>query len=660
MRNHIKHLSALILTLGLIMPCRAEADSLTLPTYYPALSGGYDQLRFIPRSSDLSGACSIGSMYVNSSKRLQYCRDNSGVGAWGSLSDVWIQDGDNIFLTDTLAQPDLHVGIGTKTPEFKLSISTDAGIIAKGTLGSGAILPDGYAGSPRLLWYPRKAAFRSGQTNSTQWDDTNIGLYSVAMGKDSKASSDYSVVGGGDGNTVTTQYSTIIGGLNNTSSGPTATIMGGASNTVTEWYTTIVGGQSNLTNNLSSAVGGWKNNQITNLGTASNIGGGSTNTILLPYSNINGGKNNTIDQIGSAPAIQNTVIGGGANNQALNKYIALSGGSGNSAIAPFASIGGGKNNTAGFNNSGTIRGTSSRISGGEANSVTHDYATISGGQNNTVSNDNGTIGGGAQNVASGDISVVGGGQRNTASGIGAMIIGGSDNIAAGDYSWANGKNMQISAAADRTFAWGYSDTVVSITQPDSFVIAPGTLSASTLNPKVSIRSIWPTATLEINSNTSTDDYINIKRSSSGDIFIVKNNGYIGVNKATPTDLTYAMQFGNANNAYLSSGGVWTNGSSRDYKENIGDLSSKTAQQALDQLNPVTFNYKVSPQTNAGFIAEDVPEVVAMKGRKSLSSMDIIAVLTKTAQDQEAEIKDQAREIEEIQQSIERLKRALGK
>jgi hypothetical protein len=42
------------------------------------------------------------------------------------------------------------------------------------------------------------------------------------------------------------------------------------------------------------------------------------------------------------------------------------------------------------------------------------------------------------------------------------------------------------------------------------------------------------------------------------------------------------------------------------------------------------------EKHVGFIAEDVPELVAMKDRKSLSPMDIVAVLTKVVQEMKAE------------------------
>lgn len=94
----------------------------------------------------------------------------------------------------------------------------------------------------------------------------------------------------------------------------------------------------------------------------------------------------------------------------------------------------------------------------------------------------------------------------------------------------------------------------------------------------------------------------------------------------------------ANGAYCSAAGVWTDASSRDYKENICELSTQQAFDTFSALRPVTFNYKLDQSDKyVGFIAEDVPELVASKDRKGLTPMDIIAVLTKVVQKQEARI-----------------------
>ena len=60
--------------------------------------------------------------------------------------------------------------------------------------------------------------------------------------------------------------------------------------------------------------------------------------------------------------------------------------------------------------------------------------------------------------------------------------------------------------------------------------------------------------------------------------------------------------------------------------------------ALRELKPTKFNYKVDKEEEyVGFIAEDVPELLANKDRKGLSPMDIVAVLTKVVQEQQKKI-----------------------
>jgi hypothetical protein len=97
----------------------------------------------------------------------------------------------------------------------------------------------------------------------------------------------------------------------------------------------------------------------------------------------------------------------------------------------------------------------------------------------------------------------------------------------------------------------------------------------------------------------------------------------------------------ASGATCTAGGVWTNASSIALKENVTSLNSDEAATTLQALNPVKYNYKAEKDENhVGFIAEEVPELVAMKDRKSLSPMDIVAVLTKVTQDQQKQLQEQ--------------------
>ena len=114
-------------------------------------------------------------------------------------------------------------------------------------------------------------------------------------------------------------------------------------------------------------------------------------------------------------------------------------------------------------------------------------------------------------------------------------------------------------------------------------------------------------------------------------FAISNTGNIGLGGVTAP--TSPIQ--HSNGATLTAGGAWMNGSSRGLKMNIHSLNTQAAFSALRQLEPVTFQYKVSPdEKHVGFIAEDVPDLVAATDRKTLSSMDIVAVLTKVVQEQQ--------------------------
>ncbi len=78
------------------------------------------------------------------------------------------------------------VGVGTATPSADLQVDGTDGVLFTGTQNSGS-LPASGAGT-RVMWYPKKVAFRAGYVNGSQWDDTNIGHVSIAMGENTIAS----------------------------------------------------------------------------------------------------------------------------------------------------------------------------------------------------------------------------------------------------------------------------------------------------------------------------------------------------------------------------------------------------------------------------------------------------------------------------------------
>ncbi len=130
--------------------------------------------------------------------------------------------------------------------------------------------------------------------------------------------------------------------------------------------------------------------------------------------------------------------------------------------------------------------------------------------------------------------------------------------------------------------------------------------------------------------------------------VVAPSGNVGFGLLSPS---YPLHM--ASGAYVSEGGVWTDASSRQYKDNIHSLSTERALEALKQLNPVTFTYKTDPdEQHVGFIAEDVPDLVATRDRRGVSAMDIVAVLTKVVQEQRKVVDTQQRTLDEQRAAIQ--------
>jgi hypothetical protein len=125
-------------------------------------------------------------------------------------------------------------------------------------------------------------------------------------------------------------------------------------------------------------------------------------------------------------------------------------------------------------------------------------------------------------------------------------------------------------------------------------------------------------------------------------------GNVGIGKTNPTHLLDVGTSG----AYCN-GGAWVDGSSREYKTNVEGLTSEEAMAVVKDLIPIKFNYKTDLEEQyLGFIAEDVPDLVATNDREGLSSMDIVAVLTKVVQEQQ-------KIIEELEARLAALEKAVG-
>lgn len=129
------------------------------------------------------------------------------------------------------------------------------------------------------------------------------------------------------------------------------------------------------------------------------------------------------------------------------------------------------------------------------------------------------------------------------------------------------------------------------------------------------------------------------------VMTVSNNGNVAIGSTTPaTQKLYVT-----GNIYAT--GTITQGSSRQLKDKIRELDTNQAIVAFNQLKPVTYVYKAdSSEHHIGFIAEDVPPLVATKDRKGINSIDMVALLTKVVQEQQRSIDMLRKEVAEMKAS----------
>jgi len=111
-------------------------------------------------------------------------------------------------------------GDGTNTGVYMLPNGV---MVDSGAFNTGADLAISGAGT-RMIWYPKKAAFRSGAVDGPQWDNNNIGDYSSALGHNNTASGNSSMAAG-TANTAA-GANTLALGNGNVASGSNAIAMG--------------------------------------------------------------------------------------------------------------------------------------------------------------------------------------------------------------------------------------------------------------------------------------------------------------------------------------------------------------------------------------------------------------------------------------------------
>ena len=399
-------------------------------------------------------------------------------------------------------------------------------------------------------------------------------------------------------------------------------------------------------------------------------------------------------------------VGSGIENSSI------SGGKGNTISAMhgtfFATIAGGEDNSI-VSTSFHARGAT--ISGGIDNNAERELATVGGGRNNEARGVYSTVSGGSSNIASGDTSTIPGGANNFAGGEYSFAAGQSakvrDATATGDSDGDEG-----------TFVWSSGSVYFTSTGPEQFLIdadggvgigtnAPaspmhvkgqgktfGVLTnevVMTIEPEVmthnvslAINRLEPTNESALVFTTNKSPEFDIRNISGGKLdfnsyesgsasFMMRIHdsitNRIDFNANIEPQVTDSYNFGSAGFRWkhiytedITTRNTITTDSDRRLKDNIKDLDYGLAD--ILSIRPVSYKLKKGnpEQTHLGFIAQEiktiVPEIVSQtddeKHMLSMRYSELIPILIKATQEQQALIDQQQQQIKELQSMVEGL------
>ncbi|WP_456440212.1 tail fiber domain-containing protein [Psychroserpens sp.] len=110
---------------------------------------------------------------------------------WDQISTSWVEitTGGRNTLDQAYDEGGSGVGASINATDGALRVDGDDGFVVTGTFGSGNTIDTDVSNTgTRFFFNPNKAALRAGYVSGSQWNNANIGNYSVALGESSRAS----------------------------------------------------------------------------------------------------------------------------------------------------------------------------------------------------------------------------------------------------------------------------------------------------------------------------------------------------------------------------------------------------------------------------------------------------------------------------------------
>jgi hypothetical protein len=285
-----------------------------------------------------------------------------------------------------------------------------------------------------------------------------------------------------------------------------------------------------------------------------------------------------------------------------------------------------------FGHNNAARGDSATVCGGFDNNASGDISAICGGGAHFAEALGSFVGGGINNHVrpDGGIGTICGGQWNELSGHGAVVCGGVLNDASGYRSFVGSGDYNFNNGSYGAIPNGYADTIA---------------------------SGWYSMVF------GSQVYVNT--SNRVVFYDGANPGRFGLNRDDRDGgISYPIHVGtdatNGNGAHLTPGGVWTNGSSRTFKENFQPLDGQELLAKISGMQIDAWHFQDTDERHVGPVSEDFVEafnvgaVCEADGRRDdeyLSAGDVAGVAL-------AGVKELTRENRELKQQIARLEAML--
>ena len=301
-----------------------------------------------------------------------------------------------------------------------------------------------------------------------------------------------------------------------------------------------------------------------------------------------------------------TIAGGGFTLAGLNFP--------NAVNNDYGTVGGGGENVVG--------GSAAVIAGGLSNTAAGNYAVVGGGSDNDAPGEYALISGGSNNLADGQYATITGGQFNTASGVFATVAGGSSNSAGGNTSFAGGRRAKVRTGVQAGDADGDQGTF-----------------------------IWA-------DNTNSDI-----TSTGPNQFLVRASGGIWLGTNSAPDIPETDFINTSTGAHLTTGGTWTNASSKDLKENFSAISPREILQKVINMSITKWNYKAEGKniSHLGPVSQDFAQAFGLGvDDKSIATVDADGVALAAIQGLHQIVKEKDQQIEQLQQRIEKLEAIAAK